>query len=170
MLNNKEIPAIYVACLASYNNNLLYGLWIDADKGSEYIEQQIHNMLAASPMYLAEEWAIHDYEYFGKVKLSEYMSVNDVSDIAQFIIQYGDVGSIILNYYNNDVKFAISVMESGYCGHWDCINDYVQDYYVIDNLPNGLDRYIDLNAIWNDIRHDYLVLEAEQGVYIFNTI
>lgn len=42
-------PRIYVACLASYNNGVLHGAWIDATQDAEAIEEDIAAMLRASP-------------------------------------------------------------------------------------------------------------------------
>lgn len=40
---------IYVACLASYNNGVLYGKWIDASTDVAEMSEQIQEMLAGSP-------------------------------------------------------------------------------------------------------------------------
>lgn len=40
---------IYVACLASYNNGVLYGKWIDASADAAEMSEQIQEMLAGSP-------------------------------------------------------------------------------------------------------------------------
>ena len=46
-------------------------------------------MLAASPEPGAEEWAIHDYEGFGEMRLSEWESFERVSAIAAGIAEHG---------------------------------------------------------------------------------
>lgn len=66
---------IYVACLAAYNNGILHGRWIDATQGEDHIWDGIKAMLDESPIPGAEEHAIHDYEGFEGVSLSEYESV-----------------------------------------------------------------------------------------------
>jgi antirestriction protein len=79
MNNHSLSPKIYVACLAAYNCGYLHGAWIDvsnATKGD--IEAEIYNVLAQSPCQQAEEWAIHDDEDFGGIRLSEYSSIDDV--------------------------------------------------------------------------------------------
>lgn len=40
---------IYAACLASYNNGRLHGVWIDADQDEDTINAEINAMLKASP-------------------------------------------------------------------------------------------------------------------------
>lgn len=39
---------VYVACLASYNNGVLHGAWIDAEQPAEDIHQEVDSMLRAS--------------------------------------------------------------------------------------------------------------------------
>lgn len=56
MTTNYE-PQIYIACLASYNNGILYGKWIDANQDVSALEGEIQEILAESPMPDAEEWA-----------------------------------------------------------------------------------------------------------------
>ena len=72
------LPRVYIACLASYNNGLLHGDWIDLD-GTEDLEERIEEILSASPMSDAEEWAAHDHEYCGA--LGEYPGLNALQSI-----------------------------------------------------------------------------------------
>ncbi len=71
---NSEIR-IYVACLASYNNGILFGQWIDATQELDDLYAELRAMLKASPIPDAEEWAIHDYEGFEGLRLSEYTGI-----------------------------------------------------------------------------------------------
>jgi len=75
-----DTPRIYVACLASYNAGILHGEWIDATD-ADTIREAIQEMLKGSPTAGAEEWAIHDYEGFGSIRLSEWEDV-DVSAVS----------------------------------------------------------------------------------------
>ena len=68
----RPVPRIYVASLSDYNDGRLFGRWIDAAVEPEDLARQVDKMLAASPTPGAEEWAIHDYEGFGPLPLSEY--------------------------------------------------------------------------------------------------
>src|SRR5579885_3276226 len=80
---------IYVACLASYNDGELYGDWLDAAQEPESLEAAIARLLAGSPTPGAEEWAIHDYEGFGPLRLGEYESLSTVSVLALGIAEHG---------------------------------------------------------------------------------
>ena len=57
-------PAIYIACLASYNAGTLHGFWCDLTIATtaEDIQECIDYVLATSPATLAEEYAIHDQQ------------------------------------------------------------------------------------------------------------
>ena len=53
-----DAPRIYVACLAAYNNGILFGEWIPADQTETDIRKNIQTMLSASPIKDAKEWPI----------------------------------------------------------------------------------------------------------------
>jgi antirestriction protein len=78
-------PRVYVACLAAYNSGYLHGAWIDAAQEPWSIYDDVKTMLAASPVAGAEEWAIHDDEGLGGVRIEEYTSFERVSDLAAFV-------------------------------------------------------------------------------------
>ncbi|KTD66898.1 antirestriction protein [Legionella steelei] len=50
-------PSIYVACLASYSNAILHGVWIDATQSEDDIMEEIWEMLDNSTEQDAEEYA-----------------------------------------------------------------------------------------------------------------
>jgi antirestriction protein len=90
--DNSDIR-IYVACLAACNNGILHGRWINADQDADDIRSEIAAMLKASPIEDAEEYAIHDYEGFEGVSLSEYHGIDEVSAMAAFIAEHGELGA-----------------------------------------------------------------------------
>jgi len=100
MKNIGEIR-IYVACLASYNNGVLHGEWIDAAQGVDGIWKEVSQMLLKSPAEYAEEWAIHDYDGFEGIHLSEYASFETVAEYAAFIEEHGKLGGKLIAYYGD---------------------------------------------------------------------
>jgi len=164
-------PKIYVACLASYNNGILYGKWIDASQPVDDIRNEINKMLADSPMVGAEEWAIHDYEDFGSIDLSESEDLDTMSEIVAFIREHGDAGTEILNYHGNDLESAKRSMEE-YCGAYDSEEDFarglMEDCYEI---PDYLENYINYESFARDLFvNDYLSLEKDYKIHVFRTI
>ena len=81
-------PAIYVADLAAYNSAILFGKWISlSGKDSDEVYEEINAMLAEGTKLYSEkhtlngaheEFAIHDYEGFGPIKVGEYDSISDL--------------------------------------------------------------------------------------------
>ena len=88
---DEDTPKIYVACLSAYNAGYLHGLWIDATRDAIDIEDDIKWMLSWSPVADIEpcvseaclkdmEFAIHDYEFWEGIELSEYEDIETVSE------------------------------------------------------------------------------------------
>src|SRR5260370_37719316 len=75
-------PRIYAASLGDYNAGRLHGAWLNAAVDIDELSAGVHAMLAASPTPRAEEWAIHDYEGFGPVRLGEYEDLTTVAHLA----------------------------------------------------------------------------------------
>ena len=93
---NAETPRIYVACLAAYNNGHLHGRWIDCDNDADEIHVEIKDILKSSPIPNAEEWAIHDFDGFGALRIREYDPIDTISQIASAIKEHGEIITHIL--------------------------------------------------------------------------
>lgn len=122
---NAEQPRIYVVCLAAYNSCYLHGAWIDAAQEPWAIYDAARFMLAASPIADAEEWAIHDYEGFGGVRIEEYASFDRVSELASFTAEHGEIGAALLDYYCGDLGEAREAIEGRHLGAYTSLADYV---------------------------------------------
>lgn len=157
-------PRIYVACLAAYNAGRLHGRWIAADD-ADAIAEQVAEMLKSSPVAGAEEWAIHDYEGFGSIRLSEYDSFEHVSELAAAIVEYG--ADVVSGYFDVTGSGAdLSELPDRYAGRYDSQVDYVESYaeetgyvpYVGDGEPmpyhEDWHRAIDFDVIAHDMFMD----------------
>jgi len=124
---------IYVACLAAYNAGTLHGEWIDADQDADDIRAAVDAMLKRSPEPGAEEWAIHDYEGFGPIKLSESESFDTVAALAKAIEEHGQIFAHFYDHgdsdYKDDVESAVSAFEEKNRGEWDSLADYVENFW-----------------------------------------
>ena len=149
MTNNYE-PKIYIACLASYNNGILYGKWIDANQSSEELEIEIQEILAESPMADAEEWAIHDYDDFDDLRLSEYESLETISQVAENIVEHGEL-FIEAYKYTNSVDETIEMLNDRFIGYYDSVVDYAEEITDISTVPQHLQYYIDFESMARDI-------------------
>jgi antirestriction protein len=115
-------PAIYVASLADYNNGILHGAWIDAAREPGDIQADIDAMLASSREPNAEEWAIHDYEQFGRARVYEHDSVEQVSRIAKGIAEHGYAFSAWIDVFDGEpASFDVEGFHEAYLGHYDSV-------------------------------------------------
>lgn len=167
-MKKKEPIRIYVACLASYNNGTLHGAWIDATQGQDGIWREVSQMLLRSPAEYAEEWAIHDYEGFGGIHLSEYASFETVANYAAFIEEHGDLGEKLISYYS-DLDDARNAISEHYAGQYDSLSDYAEQLTEeTTQIPESLRYYIDYDKMARDLEiNDVLAIQAGQSVHVF---
>jgi antirestriction protein len=154
-LEQAETPRIYAACLCAYNNSRLHGEWIDCDRDSDEIMADIKAMLSRSPMNkieVCEEWAIHDYEGFHGISISEHESIDRVVELAQKLKEHGEAFAAYLDHYNvEDIKD----FEDRYHGSYDNEQAFTEQHYseLIDKVEQaGLNpMYIDFEVWARDL-------------------
>lgn len=163
-------PEIYVACLASYNSGILHGEWIEVtDEAS--VQEEIQKILAASPVEDAEEYAIHDYEGFGSLRLDEYESISGVCELAEMMREYGEV-IFELYSYHGDLEFAKNQLENNYYGEHKSEENFASDLFddlYAHQVPKHLSFYIDYDAFSRDLFiNDFYSVETDSGVHVFS--
>jgi antirestriction protein len=172
-------PRIYVASLSDYNAGNLHGRWIDADQPASVIHEQITRMLGESAELGAEEWAIHDYENFGGLRLSEFEDIETVAEMARLIQEHGPVFAKLAEYFGgtSGVKEARESLEERYHGEFDTVEDYaaqlVEDCYsdALKQLPEFIRFHIDYEGIAHDMEvgSDIFTIEQDGKVHVFST-
>lgn len=150
-------PRVYVACLSSYNNGVLHGMWIDADQDVDDIKAEVAAMLRESKFPSGEEYAIHDYEDFpdGIASiLGEYPGLDKVADVGAFLAEHGTVGAAALSNFGGDLDEATEAMEN-YQGAFDSLEDFAADWTEetggLEGCPKHLQNYIDFKALGRDM-------------------
>jgi antirestriction protein len=172
-------PRIYVASLSDYNNGRLYGRWIDADQPAESIREQIAEMLSLSTEPQAIEWAIHDWDNFGNLRLSEHEDIDALAEVACDISIYGPVFASLLSYLGglSYVQLALRFMHEAYHGDYDSLTDYAQEIVeafhqdVLKSLPSFIRYHIDFDGIARDmeLNGDLITFECGGKVHVFHT-
>lgn len=167
-MEEKDEIRIYVACLASYNNGILHGAWIDASQGQDGIWRDVSQMLLKSPAEYAEEWAIHDYDGFGGIHLSEYASFETVAAYAAFIEQHGELGSKLVAYFG-DLDDARDAIADHYAGQYDSLEEYAEQLTEeTTQIPESLRFYIDYEKMAADMEvNDVLAIRSGPAVHVF---
>lgn len=167
-------PRIYVACLAAYNAGRLHGAWIDGDQSPEDIQSEVSDMLAVSPEPGAEEWAIHDYEGFGALRLSEWESFERVSAIAVGMAEHGPAFAAWLGYDDSRDPLDLQAFED-YLGEWDSLRDYAEDYADSAGLYDAANKAgspyitVDIDALERDLDIELYTVETDRyTVYVLD--
>jgi antirestriction protein len=159
-MKDTETPKIYVACLSSYNNSHLHGEWLDVDSDSDEIMDGIKAMLSRSPMAkveVCEEWAIHDYEGFKGLKISEHEGIDRVVQLASAIEKHGEAFAVYLEHYSCE---DIDGFEDKYQGCYKNKKDFAEEYYDDAGMTNQIEKaglkscYIDFEMIARDMFMD----------------
>lgn len=165
-------PKIYVACLASYNSGILHGDWIDADIGEKEIHEEIQKIFKTSTVEDAEEFAIHDYDDFGEVKLGEYPGIDTVAKVGEFLVEHGRLGAKVLDHCGNHLEDARMMIEEQYLGEYTSLENYAREYIESCwDLPDHIEAYIDYERFGRDLElgGDITALEFGFGeVHIFS--
>jgi antirestriction protein len=168
-------PRIYVACLAAYNNGLLHGGWIDADQSADELLEAVARMLASSPQPGAEEWAIHDYEGFGSLRLSEYEPLERVATIAAGIARHGDAFSAWLSYDESQDATDMQSFEDAYRGEWDSLRAYAEDYAESTGMYDAAEKsgspyvVVDIDMLTRDLNVELYTVESDHyTIYVLD--
>jgi antirestriction protein len=163
-------PKIYVACLAAYNSGILYGAWIDAAQDEEEINAEIQEMLEASPIPGAEEYAIHDYEDFADICIAEFTSIKTVAALAAFVVEHGRLGAALYEHLG-DLDEARETLTDRYCGVFSSLADWMEELTLeTTEIPNNLLHYIDWERMARDAEMSgdvFAVETAHDEVHVF---
>ena len=164
-------PRIYVACLAAYNSGVLHGAWIEVEDDADAVWDQIKAMLKASPVPLAEEHAIHDYEDFGGLEIAEYASIDRVVEVAAFLRERGQLGALVAAHFGGDVSQAQGAFEDSYRGVFESLADCFQEMTEeTTTIPEALRLYIDYEAMARDAELSgevFTIETARDEVHVF---
>ena len=178
-VERKPSPRIYVASLADYNEGRLHGRWIDADQSAEELGDAVQEMLAGSPLPGAEEWAIHDYEGFGPLRLDEFESLKDVAKVAARIARYGAVFAAWADHVGMDSELLDGFTDA-YLGEYDSGEAFAEEVLgesgviekVLEHLPESLRPYVtvDYEGYFDDLvtNGEINAIERPHGsIYVF---
>jgi antirestriction protein len=165
-----------VASLADYNAGRLHGMWIRADQAPDEIIAEIMIMLDRSPDPGAEEWAIHDYEGFGPLRLSEHEDIDLIARLGRGIAEHGSAFAHWAAHVGVANRNHLERFEEAYLGRWDSIEEFAEQ--IFSGLETGIKAiglaallpYIefDLQSLGRDLGLELYVAEDEDGVHLFD--
>jgi antirestriction protein len=142
------------------------------------IKADIDAMLAQSREPDAEEFAIHDYDQFGRCRIHEHDSIDLVARIARGIQEHGYAFAAWADVHEGTPE-RFDDFEQAYIGHYDSVQDFVEQSaddlgYTeeLAKLPESLQPYLrfDSEALARDMElagDIYTVANPDGGVWIF---
>lgn len=168
---------IYAACLASYNNGILHGAWIDASSDADEMQEAVNAMLASSKIPDAEEFAIHDYDGLPS-SFGEYPGLETIAEFVELCEEFDhidsdDMAKIIADF--SDLAEARSALNDDFCGIYDCFRDYADE--AADEMlachdakaDSILVRYFDYDAFARDLNMDMRTIDLNSGIAVFHS-
>ncbi len=177
-MTTRPFPRIYVASLADYNDGRLHGAWIDPSASIELVQHLIERMLIESATPGAEEYAIHDYEDFGPLRLDEYEPIERVVQVAQGIARHGEAFAAWADYLGSACWDELDRFDDAYIGSYTGLRDYAEDLlfnFDIDPdpavwAPEIIAPYVrfDLDAFAEGLRGLETICDGTNGsIHIF---
>ena len=156
-------PAIYVACLASYNRGVLHGAWINLGIAAtaEDIQECIDYILKLSLEPGAEEYAVHDSQLLpGCLSSTEWPDLGKLEEYAQTVCELSENGFAAYRIAcdNEGEILSLDQFRETYCGTYDRPEDYAEELAEecgeLDKLPDFLRYRIDWEGVWHDLSCD----------------
>ncbi len=146
-------PRVYIASLNDYNAGRLHGAWIDVTD-PDTMMSEVQAMLSHSSVYPCEEWAIHDVEGLGSIRIREYDSLERITAMAVLIREHGELATQVIEHHCGDVDVARQCLEEDYQGCFQSLEHYAEQFMedtgALQNLPKHLEGYIDFERMAHD--------------------
>lgn len=180
-----ERPRIWAGSWLDYNNGVLHGDWIDADRDDADIWADIQTMLARSPTSAktgeaAEDWGIFDHEHFGDLRIDETETVGWVAKVARGITEHGPAFAAWAGVVEDET--LLDGFQDSYLGHYDSVQAYADQLLGGLAFEQLLDRHVpeqfrpyvrlDTEALARDLQfsgHIYVLPANDGGLWLFDS-
>lgn len=137
---NETRPALWIGCLAAYNQGHLHGRWFypaDYSNGEEFGKEVQAFVIGKSPAMGAEEMHVCDHEGWGTYKPDEYwLDWAMIVDLAEYIENESNALALLayFEHISNEepTPEAIREGEDRYRGQWDDVDDYYREMADLD--------------------------------------
>jgi antirestriction protein len=123
----------------------------------------------------AEEWAIHDYEGFGSLRLGESESIERIAAIAAGISEHGDAFTAWLSYDSTYDPEDRDAFEAMYQGEFDALRKYAEQYAEDIGMYDAAEKTgfthvtVDIDMLERDLDIELYTVESDHHtVYVFD--
>jgi antirestriction protein len=182
--NHEENPGNIIEIYVASTRDLDAGVWIDATQGYDAVRAEIDYLLRATFTDDPDEWQVRASEGFGVVDVDS-RSLSEIVLLAQEIDDHGEAFGLWVEHVGLNLSNMDDVareFHQRYQGHSPSLEDFAQtviegrgdvDYTIDDfraTLPEDMRRFLkfDMEGYVESLRERYVVLDGEDGVYIFS--
>ena len=142
--------------------------------------ERISEMLASSPSPGAEEWAIHDFECFGPISLSEYEDIASVSRLATGIAEHGEAFAHWASIIGSRDPDELDQFSDAYQGCFDSVEAYAEQLLDDMGVAEAVEKVVadsmipyvrvDYSSFARDMElsGDIAAAAGSEGVYVFD--
>jgi antirestriction protein len=133
-------------------------------------------MLKSSPISDAEEWAIHGYEGFGSVKISEWHNLEELAVMAELFDRCDNPEFLqgVMDQQMLSPQDALLYIEENYAGEHESLEDWADQFLdetgQLESVPKNLRYYIDFEGYGRDAEMSGDIFTIETGykqVHVF---
>lgn len=134
-------------------------------------------MLKRSPEAGAEEWAVHDFENFQGIELSESPDLARVSSLATVLEVYGKAFALWYEYHDGQYIDSAE-LEEKFLEQWQgahaskssFADNLLEDTGQLRQLPEWAQNYFDTERFARDLElsGDYTFVSNEGQVYVYS--
>lgn len=107
LANSAPHPQIYIVCLASQAIGKFHAAWMGAAQDMADLRADIGKFTASGLMPDGTEFEICGYKGFYSLEMGkQHGLLEDIQAKAMFIYENGDLGAVLLTYYEGDLRAA----------------------------------------------------------------
>lgn len=171
-------PAVWIGCLACYNDGRLVGEWFPSLGADEVTLADVHRA-AGGPRAGCEELWVFDHEHLpvsgelDPVTAAAWGELYDDLGDALWpgLCAWVETGSYVTG---GDGMPSYAHFEDAYAGIWQSFDEYADDLAeqldLMDGWPEEARRYFDRARWVRDVRQDHTVVAFAGGVHVFRDL
>jgi len=151
----------FITNLGKYNAGELVGKRIEFPIDDDDLEEVLSD-IGIGEMY--EEYFFTDWECDVDLGLGEYVSIQEVNDLAEKLDEWDDEDLLMAAIELSGIEYVLDSNPDDYYLYGDVSNDYDLGLYYIDKcycepIPEWIENYIDYESFGRDARIN------EGGIY-----
>lgn len=170
-------PRVYVADLASLEQGIRHGLWVDADQHADDLDADIAAMLESSPTAGAAVWAIYGAEGFAGINVKGMTDSKLIAALGRGVAQHGEAFAAYVEWVGTNDAEALEQFLDHYMGTYASLKEFgrsaAEDLewpkQIEERLDSDLAQYVRIEyAAWGrDAAQWWHVVTGDEGIHVF---